>query len=117
METWMLPFVGLGIGVAASFTGLGGGFVVVPLLLLAGYAAPRAVGTSFMVILVVAISSIFAHQKLGNVDWKAGLLLGVGGIIGAQIGARLVEGVSQDVFKKIFAGVLVGLAVFLFFKK
>jgi uncharacterized membrane protein YfcA len=41
----------------------------------------------------------------------------LGGVVGAQIGARLVEGVSTDQFKKIFAAVLVGLAGYLFFKK
>jgi uncharacterized membrane protein YfcA len=51
------------------------------------------------------------------VDYKYGLLLGLGGIIGAQIGARLVEGVSTDMFKKIFAVILIGLAIYLFVKK
>ena len=50
-------------------------------------------------------------------DYKIGLLLGIGGIIGAQIGARLVEHVSTANFKKIFALVLIGLAVYLFVKK
>lgn len=39
------------------------------------------------------------------------------GILGAQIGARLVEHVSTDMFRKIFAVILVGLAVYMFFKK
>jgi len=54
---------------------------------------------------------------LANVDYKAGILLGVGGIIGAQIGARLVEHISTANFKKVFALILLGLAVYIFFKK
>jgi uncharacterized membrane protein YfcA len=44
-------------------------------------------------------------------------LLGLGGIIGAQIGARLVEDVPTEMFKKIFAVILIGLAMYLLVKK
>ena len=108
---------GIGVGIGASFSGLGGGFLTVPLLLFLGYSAQKAVGTSFLTILVVSISAIFAHNKLANIDYRAGLMLGIGGIIGAQIGARLVEHVSTASFKKIFAAILVGLAIYLFFSK
>ena len=74
-------------------------------------------GTSFLAILVIAISALVAHNKLANIDYRAGILLGIGGIVGAQIGARLVEHVSTEGFKKIFAVILVGLAAYLFFKK
>jgi uncharacterized membrane protein YfcA len=114
---FLLAAVGVIVGIGASFTGLGGGFLVVPLLLFFGYPAQKAVGTSFVTILVVSMSALVAHQKLANVDLKVGLLLGVGGIIGAQVGARLVEHVSTGQFRKIFAVVLVGLAVYLFIKK
>jgi uncharacterized membrane protein YfcA len=111
--------IGLGIlvGVGAAFTGLGGGFLMVPLLLMMGYSAHKAVGTSFLAILVLSISALVAHNKLANVDYRAGLLLGIGGVVGAQIGARLVEHISTASFKRIFALVLVGLAMYLFFKK
>jgi hypothetical protein len=109
--------LGTVVGIAGAFTGLGGGFIMVPLLLFFGFTAQKSVGTSFLAILVISISALVAHNKLANIDYRAGILLGVGGIIGAQVGARLVEHVSTDSFKKIFAVVLVGLAVYLFFKK
>lgn len=108
---------GVVVGIGASFTGLGGGFLIVPLLLLLGYPAQKAVGTSFLAILVISISALVAHNKLANVDYRMGLLLGVGGIAGAQIGARLLEHVSTASFKRIFAAVLLGLAGYLFFQK
>ena len=108
---------GVIVGIGASFTGLGGGFLIVPLLLLLGYPAQKAVGTSFLAILVISLSALIAHNKLTNVDYKIGLLIGAGGIVGAQIGARLVEHVSTASFKRIFAGVLVCLAGYLFFQK
>ncbi len=108
---------GVIVGVGASFTGLGGGFLIIPLLLILGYPAQKAVGTSFLAILVISLSALIAHNKLANVDYKIGLLIGAGGIVGAQIGARLVEHVSTASFKRIFAGILVCLAGYLFFQK
>jgi len=119
MDPTLLTMIGGGVivGIGAAFTGLGGGFLIIPLLLYLGFPAPKAVGTSFLAILVISVSALVAHNKLANVDYKYGILLGLGGIIGAQIGARLVEQVSTENFKKIFAVVLVGLAAYLFLKK
>lgn len=108
---------GVLVGIGASFTGLGGGFLMVPLLLMLGFTAQKAVGTSFVGILIIAVSAVVAHGRMANIDYKYGLLLGVGGIIGAQIGARLVADVPIEVFKKIFAVILIGLAIYLFVKK
>ncbi|MCD6214118.1 MAG: sulfite exporter TauE/SafE family protein [Candidatus Desulfofervidus sp.] len=116
-KVFIFIFLGLIVGILASFSGLGGGFLMVPLLLFLGYEAQKAVGTSFMAILVISISALFAHSKLQNVDYKVGILLGIGGIIGAQIGARLVEHVPTDTFKKIFAIILFLLALRLFLKR
>jgi uncharacterized membrane protein YfcA len=113
----LMLVIGVGVGIGGAFTGLGGGFLMVPLLLFMGYSAQKSVGTSFLAILILSVSALLAHNKLANVDYRAGILLGIGGIFGAQIGARLVEHVSTANFKKIFACVLVGLAMYLFFKK
>jgi uncharacterized membrane protein YfcA len=102
-----LALGGVIVGIGASFTGLGGGFLIVPLLLLLGFPAQKAVGTSFLAIVVISLSSLVAHNKLANVDYKVGILLG----------ARLLEHVSTASFKRIFATVLVGLAGYLFFQK
>ncbi|MEW6593727.1 MAG: sulfite exporter TauE/SafE family protein [Thermodesulfobacteriota bacterium] len=119
MDMTMLAMIGSGIlvGIGAAFTGLGGGFLIVPLLLYLGFSSQKAVGTSFLAVFIIAASALFAHNKLANVDYKYGILLGLGGIIGAQVGARLVEHVSTENFKKIFAVVLIGLAAYLFLKK
>jgi len=117
MSVWLFPLLGIVVGVAASFTGLGGGFIVVPLLVALGFTPQRAVGTSFAAILLVGLSSLAGHARLAEVDWKAGLLLGAGGVVGAQVGPRLLQNVSAPVFQKVFAGVLAALAVWMFFKK
>ncbi len=114
-----LAILGAGVlvGLAASFTGLGGGFLMVPILLYLGFSAQKAVGTSFLGIMIISISALIAHNKLANVDWRYGVLLGLGGVIGAQVGARLVERISTGTFKSVFAFVLAGLAVYLWIKK
>ncbi len=117
MHQLLFVLGGMVIGLAAAFTGLGGGFLMVPLLLFLGFQAQKAVGTSFLAILVISLSALVAHHKLANVDWRVGALLGFGGILGAQLGARLVEQVSTASFKRIFAAVLVGLATYLFLQR
>jgi len=117
MQMMLLIAAGVVVGMGASFSGLGGGFLIVPLLLLMGYSAQKAVGTSFLAIIVISVSALLAHNRLTNVDFKTGILLGIGGILGAQIGALLVQHVSTESFKRIFAFVLVGLALYIFFKK
>jgi uncharacterized membrane protein YfcA len=117
--TWqmtLIPLFGLLVGLGASFSGLGGGFLMVPLLIFLGYSAQDAVGTSFMGILVISLSALVAHGRLAHVDYKTGILLGLGGIIGAQVGAYLLQFVPTQVFKKIFAVIILGLALYMFFK-
>jgi len=117
MENLGVVVLGVVVGLAAAFTGLGGGFLMVPFLLFLGLTAQRAVGTSFLAILVISLSALVAHNKLANVDYRLGLLLGIGGVVGAQVGARLVEHVSTASFKRVFAVILVALAAYLLVKK
>ena len=109
-----LALAGFIVGILSSISGLGGGFMIVPLLIFLGREAKLAVGTSFVFILVVAISSIISHYRLGNIDIKTGLTLGLGGIIGAQIGPQILQHVSEQNFKRIFAVLLAITAVWIF---
>ena len=109
-----LALAGFIVGILSSISGLGGGFMIVPLLIFLGREAKLAVGTSFVFILVVAISSIISHYRLGNVDIKTGLTLGLGGIIGAQIGPQILQHVSEQNFKRIFAVLLAITAAWIF---
>lgn len=109
--------IGVLVGILSSFAGLGGGFLIVPVLLFFGFAAQKAVGTSFLAIIIISISALFLHSKLNNVNYLVGLLLGAGGIVGTQVGARLLNIMPQQAFMKIFAIILLAVAIFMFFKK
>ena len=115
METTGLLLFGVLVGCASACVGLGGGFLVVPFLIFLGRTPPQAVGTSFVTILVLGCSALFAHARLAHVDWRVGLLLGLGGIAGAQIGARLVDRLDAATFSRVFAVVLLALAIRMFF--
>ena len=65
-------------------------------------------------ILIVAMSSILAHYRLGNIDIKTGLVMALGGVIGAQIGPHLLQHLSDQNYKRIFSVFLVITAVWLF---
>lgn len=106
--------VGLVVGILSSGSGLGGGFLVVPYLLYMGKEAKLAVGTSFLFVGLVAVSSLWAHSRLGNVELKTGLLMAAGGILGAQIGPQLLQHVSDVAFKRTFSVLLVATGVWLF---
>lgn len=110
----VLALAGLIVGILSSGSGLGGGFLVVPLLIFLGREAKLAVGTAFVFILMVSISSILGHYRLGNIDFKTGLVMAVGGIIGAQIGPHLLQHLSDQNYKRIFSVLLVITAVWLF---
>jgi len=114
----MIIGIGLGvlIGILSSSSGLGGGFLVVPFLLQMGKEAKVAVGTSFLFVLMVAISSLVGHSRMGNVDWKAGMLLALGGILGAQVGPFILEHVSDQNFKRIFSFLLISTGLWLFYQ-
>ncbi|OPX20247.1 MAG: hypothetical protein BZ151_05060 [Desulfobacca sp. 4484_104] len=103
--------VGVAVGLGASFSGLGGGFLMVPLGIFWGLSVPEAVGTSFLAIVVISLSAVIAHRRLQHVNRRMGLLLGAGGLLGAQVGARLLPYVAAATFKKLFALILVLLAL------
>ena len=109
-----LAFMGLIVGILSSGSGLGGGFLLVPLLIFLGREAKLAVGTAFVFILIVSMSSILAHYRLGNIDIKTGLVMALGGVIGAQIGPHLLQHLSDQNYKRIFSVLLVITAVWLF---
>ena len=105
--------LGILIGILSSGTGLGGGFFVVPFLIYMGKVAKISVGTSFLYVFFVAISSLIAHIRLGNVDYRTGLILAAGGIWGAQVGPHLLTYVPDLIFKRVFGVMMLSVGAWL----
>jgi uncharacterized membrane protein YfcA len=78
---------GLGVGLLAGFFGIGGGFLIVPALILAtGMPLRTAVGTSLVAVTALGLTTAASYALSGYVEWGLVGLLVIGGIIGAAIG-------------------------------
>jgi len=112
-----IGLIGFLVGIIGGFTGIGGGIIIVPTLLILGFTSQKAVGTSFFCVFLLSISALIAHLRLENIDYKIGLFLAIGAIVGAQIGARITELVPTEIFKKLFAITLALIAIKIFFQR
>lgn len=102
-----LILVGVAAGLYSGFLGLGGGFVIVPILRRwFGMDIKRAIGTSLTAVSLLAIPGTLAHAWLGHIDWNLAALLAIGVIPGALLGARLTQKASDRWVGFAFASLL-----------
>jgi uncharacterized membrane protein YfcA len=98
----LLPLFGLIIGLLVSmFGGGGGGFFAPVLILIFGVTPQVAVAASLASVLPTSVVSTFSHFRQGNVDFRTGLILGIGGIIGTLIGADIANIIPPTLLQKI----------------
>ncbi len=92
-------FLVIGIGAVVGFLsglfGVGGGFLLTPLMMMIGIPPAVAAASDSNQIVAAASSGAFAHWRLGNVDFKLGLIILAGGIFGGTIGVQLVYYLRQ----------------------
>lgn len=106
--------IGLIAGLASGYVGVGGGFIMVPLMLaVLGIPMSLASGTSLIAIMILAIPGVIEQGLLGNIEYLAGIAIVVGSIPGALVGARLVRMVPERQLRFIFGGFLLVAAVML----
>jgi uncharacterized membrane protein YfcA len=94
----LLPvIVGLGflVGLLSGLFGVGGGFLMTPLLIMIGIPPTVAAASDSNQIVAASASGTYAHYRLGNVDFKMGLLLLVGGVIGGTAGVQIIKFLRQ----------------------
>lgn len=110
------PVAGIGLlaGILSGLFGVGGGVVMVPLqMLMIAEPIKSAVRTSLGAIILISASALVEHTRNENVLWIPGLCLGLGGILGAQLGTRLLPRLSDRVVNLLFRLFLIGLAVYM----
>jgi uncharacterized membrane protein YfcA len=99
-----LVVLGLAAGVLSALLGVGGGVIMVPALVLAfGFSQHLAEGTSLLVILPTALTGAWRHARRGYTDWRLGLLIGMGGIVGGIAGARVALALPSAGLARLFA--------------
>lgn len=83
--------LGLTVGLLSGLFGVGGGFLMTPLLLMLGIPPTVAAATDSNQIVAASTSGTYAHWKVGNVDFKMGFYLLIGGFLGGLIGVQAIK--------------------------
>lgn len=114
----ILALIGFVIGTIGTLIGAGGGFILVPLLILMHPAFSPEVITAISMAVVASnsISGSVTYMSTRRVDYKAGIVFAICTIPGSILGVLTTRVIPRDVFDIIFGVVLVGLAAFLFFR-
>ena len=103
----ILAVLGLFSGLLAGVMGLGGGVVLVPLIQALGYSTVQAVATSSLAILMTSISASIQNYRMGNLDFKRVILLGVPSLLTAQLGVFLASEIPDFILLGTFSFFLV----------
>ena len=111
----LLGLVGLIAGFLSGMFGVGGGFVIVPaLVLFSGMPIRKAVATSLLVIVLVSVSGVASHFAAGRgISLEITGLFVLGGVIGMSLGRVVSERLPAQVLQKVFASGIVAVAVFI----
>ena len=100
----VIAAVGLVGGILSGLFGIGGGLVIVPgLIILAGFTATKAAGTSLAALLLpVGALGALEYWRSGQVDLGAAAVIAVGLLVGAFFGARIGTSLSPEVAQRLF---------------
>lgn len=111
---WLIP-LGLAIGALGTLIGAGGGFILVPALLLLypSYTAETVTSMSLAVVFFNALSGSVAYARMGRIEYRSGLIFSAATIPGAILGALTTAFIPRRLFDGIFGILLMLLAVFL----
>jgi len=113
--------VGLGglVGFLSGLFGVGGGFLLTPLLIFAGIPPTVAAASDSNQIVAAASSGAYTHSRMGNVDFKMGLVMLLGGIAGGSLGVQIIKALSalgevDFVIKLVYVVILGVIGSFMF---
>lgn len=118
VNVFLLIFIGIAGGTLSGFAGAGAAVIVMPALIILGFPAHYAVGTSLTWIMGNAVVGTFRHWKLGSVDIKLGLIIGAATMSGVEVGVRIINwvkdvGVVDEVVLSISISVLFVVGIYI----
>jgi hypothetical protein len=115
LETLGLAGLGLVVGAFGTLIGAGGGFLLMPaLLLLYPHDSPALItGISLAVVFFNAASGSFAYARMGRVDFKSGLMFAAATVPGAVLGAMATAQLERRTFDLLFGGLMTAGAIYL----
>lgn len=107
---------GAGVGMMTGILGVGGGFLVVPaLVMLVGLPMQMAVGTSLIIIAMNSLAGFLGHAGDGSFNITLTVIFTIAGLIGTFAGARLSKRLPAEKLQKVFALFVIALALFLLY--
>ncbi len=111
----LLAVAGLTTGFLSGMFGVGGGFVIVPaLVLFSAMPIKKAVATSLLVIVLVSISGVASHFAAGRgISLEVTGLFVLGGVIGMSLGGLVSKRLPAPLLQKVFATGIVAVAIFI----
>lgn len=95
INIWLVVLLGCGVGLLAGLTGVGGGFLLTPFLLIFGVPPLVAAGSSTAQIVGTSSAGSYGHWRLGNIDFRIAGLLVMGGWTGGAIGVYVAKILEQ----------------------
>lgn len=114
-----LPVVlasGAGVGLLTGILGVGGGFLIVPaLVMLVGLPMQMAVGTSLVIIAMNSLAGFLGHAGDGSLNMTLTAIFTLAGLVGTFAGARLNRRLPAGKLQKVFAWFVIVLALFLLY--
>lgn len=117
--SWLNVFpVGLLTGLLAGFFGVGGGFILIPILLAVyGMSAKSAFGTSLLVVACLSVPGTIAHSISHHVQFLLVLVMVLGAVPGSMIGSRLALRLKDSMLKRAFGAIMLAMAAFMVYKE
>ena len=101
------------VGLLTGFFGVGGGFVIVPALVLAlGFTMPEAIGTSLLVIAINSAVALSTRLQPGSIEWSTVVPYTLASLLGVIVGSRLASTRDPTSLQRWFVALLVVVAIY-----
>ena len=119
MELKKRSMIGVGVGAFAGFMGgmlgLGGGFIIAPILMWMGYKTKQAAATTAFVVTFSSFSGYLGHMAEGHFNWPLTIMVVIAVMIGSQLGGMFMSGKAKPKWvKSLYAVVLFAVAIKIF---